>query len=129
MSAFFFIWVFRPLIFNAIIDMAGFTFDILFFVFGFLPFLFVCFSDLSLNDWVCYFNSFTVYFTSSLAPNQVSHWVQSRGFRSSQLVLIWQNLYHLQGVGHVQFYSCFLRRGFDDLFNWPLPECPPAIYF
>ena len=69
-----FIWVFRPFIYNVIIDMARFTLAILLSFFPFVSCLY--FSDPSLNDWVCYFTSFVDYFTSSIAPNEISHWLQ-----------------------------------------------------
>lgn len=61
-------------------------------------------SDLSLNDLLHY--SFVVHFTLFLAPNKVSH------FRSSQLVVIWQNFHHLQGTGHFSFTVAFLGEEF-----------------
>lgn len=85
--------------------------------------------SLSLNDWKCYFNSFADCFTSSIVPKQMNHWVEPRGSRSSQLVLAWKNLHQHRGMGGRQFYSCFLRRGFDYPLSRPLPEVLPAIHF
>ena len=87
--------MFRPFIFNAIIDRAGFTFVTLLFVFhwslAFFP------SGLSLNDWVCSLIPLLLFhithcFMSSKALST------AKRLQCSQLVLSWQNLHQLQRV-------------------------------
>lgn len=122
-----FIWLFRPFIYNVIIDMARFTLAILLSFFHLSPAFFV--SQIPL--WMTECGTLLPLLTISHHHLLQMKWTTECSHRlwSSQLVLALAESPPCREGRHVQGYSGFLGKGFVDLFKWPLLEVLPAIDF